>query len=57
MNVVKVKLPSGSWRYVTTVYEDDIGCSIYNVNAVDESKLEKCRSIYPNLEFKIEEKK
>jgi len=35
VNVLKVKLPSGAWRYVTRLTDTDFGYSIYATNAVE----------------------
>ena len=35
MNVLKIKLPSGSWRYITGITDEDFTYSIYAVNAIE----------------------
>ena len=38
VDFLKIKLPSGSIRYVTGINQGDISYSIYNVRALDNMK-------------------
>jgi len=38
MNVLKIKIPSGAWRYITGITEDDFTYSIYAANAIEGTK-------------------
>lgn len=52
--IIQVDLGNNNWRYVTGIHLlNDIYCSIYPSNNVNIDRLDECKSIYPNLNFRI----
>lgn len=49
MNLLKIELPSGSSRFVTSLDNNDIAYSIYSTNALDETP-ENINKLYLILE-------